>query len=223
MKLESVGIIINIRPFGERDAVTHIFTRDFGVLAGMLRGALTAKKNRPLVGQFGPVSWNARLETHVGTFHFESARNMSAPLMGHIPALLHMNSAFALLAALLPEREKYESLYVRTENLLSGLENCVSDHDNAAGRIRQLYTDWEVWFLQELGYALDLTRCSNCGCVDGLTHISHRSGRAVCERCAAPYLDKCFPLPVDLIATKYFLSRMAESQGARLPHARNMI
>jgi DNA repair protein RecO (recombination protein O) len=216
MKLESVGIIISLRPFGERDAVAHIFTRDFGVLAGMIKGAVIAKKNRPLVGQFGSVSWNARLDSHLGTFHFESSRNMAAPLMGNMSALLYMNSAFALLAALLPEREKCESLYIQTENLLTVLEKS----DN---RITQLYTDWEVLFLQELGYALDLTRCSNCGRTENLTNISQRTGRAVCSECAAPYLDKCFPLPVNLTVTKFFLARVAESQGVTLPHARGMI
>ncbi|HBS76774.1 MAG TPA: hypothetical protein DEA31_02875, partial [Alphaproteobacteria bacterium] len=31
MKLESVGILIGMRPMGERDSVARIFTRDFGV------------------------------------------------------------------------------------------------------------------------------------------------------------------------------------------------
>ena len=39
MKLESNGIVISLRPFGERDAVAHIFTENHGVLTGMLRGA----------------------------------------------------------------------------------------------------------------------------------------------------------------------------------------
>ncbi|MBP5795101.1 MAG: recombination protein O N-terminal domain-containing protein [Alphaproteobacteria bacterium] len=43
MKLESNGIIIALKPFGERDVVAHIFTEKFGVLSGMLRGAVVAK------------------------------------------------------------------------------------------------------------------------------------------------------------------------------------
>ncbi|MCL1902490.1 MAG: DNA repair protein RecO [Alphaproteobacteria bacterium] len=209
MKLESNGIIIGLRPFEERDMVARIFTRDFGVLAGMMRAAAVAKKNRPLVGQIGAVAWNARLDSHLGTFHFESARNLAAPLMSNAVALLYMNSAFALLIALLPEREKYESLWDDTVTMLQ---------DPTAR-----YVDWEMNLLSSLGYALDLTRCSNCGCADNLTHVSKRTGRAVCETCAAPYLDKCFSLPVDLNATRFFLARAAEEQGVTLPHARTMV
>lgn len=50
MKIETYGILINIKPFSERDAIAHIFTKDSGVLVGMLRGAVSAKKNKPLVG-----------------------------------------------------------------------------------------------------------------------------------------------------------------------------
>ena len=51
MKLESNGIIIALKPFGERDAVARIFTRQYGVLSGMLRGAGGNTKNRPF-GRF---------------------------------------------------------------------------------------------------------------------------------------------------------------------------
>ncbi|MCL2338654.1 MAG: DNA repair protein RecO C-terminal domain-containing protein [Proteobacteria bacterium] len=448
MKLESTGIIIGLRPFGERDMVARIFTRDYGVLVGMMPGAAVAKKNRPLAGQVGGVSWNARLDSQLGAFHFESTRNLAAPILSDARALSLLNAAFALIAALLPEREKYEFLYDSTIDLLEHLkvsylriDNCPPtihplkstismgpgasryaladspqggsrglcdnfeskdvfdcsppggsqnaesvlvgglhhpdrrctertlgqaqdlrkemthaekllwyylkdsklgfafrkqcpigkyiadfaclekkliieldgsqhgeefnvDHDiertkflNDAGykiirfwngeifenmdgvlnRISlslcpptasrlsplcdspqggsnsssaitpplggvaepaiagdavwgqyesesmQHYLNWEIWLLRELGYALDLTHCSNCGRIDTLTHLSQRTGRAVCAECAAPYVSQCFPMPVDLNATKFFLIRAAATMGATLPPARNMI
>ena len=51
MQIETNGILVNLRAFSERDCVAHIFTRDNGILVGMLRGAVVAKKNKPLVGQ----------------------------------------------------------------------------------------------------------------------------------------------------------------------------
>ena len=44
MQIETSGILINIKPFSERDSIAHIFTRDNGVLVGLLRGAVVAKK-----------------------------------------------------------------------------------------------------------------------------------------------------------------------------------
>ena len=78
MKFESVGILISLRPFNERDAIARIFSRDFGIMVGMLRGAIVAKKNKPLIGQFGNFSWNARLDSALGVFHWEPERNLVA-------------------------------------------------------------------------------------------------------------------------------------------------
>ena len=81
MKLESYGVLISLRPINERDVVAHVFSRDCGVVAGVMRGALVAKKNKPLVGQLGSMAWNARLDSQLGTFHWEVDKNMAANLM----------------------------------------------------------------------------------------------------------------------------------------------
>ena len=216
MKLESVGLILSLRPFGERDLIAHIFTREHGVLCGMMRGGAIAKKNRPMVGQCGNASWNARLDSNLGVFHFESSRNLAAPLMSDSDALAYMNSAFALLCALLPERERYPELYDATNRLFA--ENVPPPGGEGT------YLDWEICLLRELGYALDLSRCSNCGRMDNLTQLSSRTGRAACSECAAPYLNQCFPLPLSLDVTGFFLNKIAAEQGGReLPSARKMI
>ncbi|MCL2737473.1 MAG: DNA repair protein RecO [Alphaproteobacteria bacterium] len=204
MKLESVGIIIGLRPFEERDSIARIFTRGHGVLAGMMKGAQVARKNKPLVGQYGPCSWNARLDSQLGVFHFESERNMAAPLMSDSAALSFMNSAFALLTTLLPERAEDAPLFDMTIEML---------RLPSAAR----YLDWEVHLLRSLGYALDLSACGGCGRAAGLEFLSQRTGRAVCAECAAPYMEHVFPMPVDLAATRFFLSRAALTHGVKLP------
>lgn len=217
MKLEFFGIIISLRPFGERDAVAHIFSREYGLMTGMLRGAMVAKKNRPLVGQCGNASWNARLDSQLGAFHWESVQNLSAALMSNMKTLAFMNSAFGLLMALLPERVKYDALFMNTVDMLTDL---AADGSDAA----RVYLDWEICLLRDLGYALDLSRCSGCGKSDDLTHLSPKTGRAVCTECGAPYVGRLLPLPVDLNATKFFISQIAREQGGvDLPLARNLV
>ena len=214
MQIETVGILINIRPFSERDVIAHIFTRDSGVLVGMLRGGAVAKKNRPLVGQFGAVSWNARVDSQLGVFHFESEKNLSAPLMLNNDLLKIMNAVFALIYTLIPERESYELLYQRTFDLLQGLANTDSPYEN--------YLKWEKDFLSDLGYALDLTKCSGCGRCDNLVYLSPRTGRAVCADCGAPYADKLYKLPINLDITKRFISGICVAQGVDVPTARKI-
>lgn len=213
MKLESAGILIGLRPFNERDAIARVFTRDFGVLVGMMRGANVAKKNRPLVGQVGEAVWNARLDSQLGTFHWDSEKNLSATIMMKPGVLIKMNVAFEILCALLPEREEYATLYDETLELLGAL---------ACGDV-DAYLTWEINLLRDLGYALDLSRCSGCGATDALNYLSPRTGRAVCDTCAAPYVDRLYKLPVNLDTTLRFLENICAQQGVVVPSMRRMI
>ena len=206
MKLESNGIIVAMRPFGERDVVAHIFTQNFGMLSGMLRGAVVAK-NKPMVGQMGAVAWGARLESQLGVFHFEAQKNLSVAAMMDNKNLAYMNSMFALLVALLPEREAYQNLYAATIKTLSGLS-------------AESYLQWELVLLRELGYALDLSHCANCGRTDDLVFLSPKTGRAVCRNCGAPYADKLFRLPVNLGITLRFLENACRGLDVSVPNYR---
>lgn len=214
MQIETTGLLINIRPFSERDLIANIFTRDNGVLTGMLRGGAVARKNRAFVGQMGNVSWNARLDSQLGVFHFESEKNLSAPLLLNPESLKFMNAAFALIYTLIPERESYETLYNDTLDLLQNLKDseCKSDE----------YLRWEINFLRDLGYALDLTKCSGCQKTTDLCYLSPKTGRAVCAECGAPYIDKLYKLPLTLNVTKRFVSSVCDVQGVDMPLSRKI-
>lgn len=214
MKLESNGILISMRPINERDSLARIFTREYGMLNGVLRGAVVAKKNRALVGQIGFAAWNARLDTQLGAFHWESSENMGAPLMMDMRKLSFMNAAFALIDVLLPEREGYSNLYDSTINMLRNIRSGDSENE---------YLKWEIGLLRYLGFALDLSHCSGCGRTDNLNYLSPKTGRAVCDDCAAPYMNKVYKLPINLGITLQFISGVCSQMGVDIPVARLLL
>ncbi len=217
MKLESDGILISLAPIGNRDSVARVFTRDFGVMRGVMRGAAAGNNRRPpLVGQIGMASWNARLDSQLGAFHWESTRNIAAPLLANPTALGFMNAAFDLIAEFLPEREPYINMYDETLNLLQQLVMGNDTLDN-------IYLGWEMAMLRELGYALDLSRCSGCGARENLNYLSPRTGRAVCDACAAPYINRLFKLPITLNTTLQFLDAAGTMMGGTIPRSRHWI
>lgn len=207
MKLETSGLILSLRAFGERDAVAHIFTCDHGVLSGMLRGAGVAQKNKPLVGQVGTVVWGARLDSQLGVFHFEAQKNLALAPMMDSGRLAFMNSMFSLIETLLPEREAYPNLYNVTISTLAELSV-------------ESYLNWELELLRDLGYALDLSKCSGCGATDNLIYLSPRTGRAVCGTCGEPYADKLFKLPINLQTTLRFLEGVCRGLDVSIPDYR---
>ena len=212
MKLESVGILISLRPFNERDAIAHIFTREYGIVAGMLRGAIVTKNNKPIVGQIGNATWGARLDSALGVFHWESEKNLIAQMMMNFEYIQFINSVFDLIKTLLPEREAYSMLYDETIKFITNLPNASIPFKE--------YLNWETTLLRELGFALDLTKCSGCGKTTDLTHLSPKTGRAVCTECATPYKNRLFQLPLTLDTTLNFLGKICDELGTKIPNSR---
>lgn len=215
MKLESDGILISLRPFDDKNAIAQIFSRNFGVMSGMMRGAIVARTNKPLIGQIGNVTWNARLDSALGVFHWDAEKNLAAPIMNDSNLLPFMNSAFGLISTMLPERESYIGLYDETIKLIT---NMLRSND-----VTQEYLNWEICLLRELGYALDLSHCSGCGKTTNLNYLSPKTGRAVCDDCAEPYLSKLYRLPISLNITLRFLENICANVGAPVPLFRTML
>ncbi|MDR2686077.1 MAG: DNA repair protein RecO [Rickettsiales bacterium] len=211
MKIETNGIIIGLRVYGERALIATTLTQTSGVLSGIIAGAQVSKR-RKMVGQLGAIEWGARLEGHLGTMRFMPERNLAALIMSDEQALAIMNSAFAMIGDFLPEREAHPDIYFATLRLLSNLpfaENKMAE-----------YLRWEAELLTGIGYSLDLTKCAGCGGASDLTHLSPKTGRAVCAQCAAPHKDKLFTLPLGLAELGHFFQMAAEKS---LPAARSLL
>ena len=212
MKFETSGILIAIRPFGDRDSVARVFTPDNGVISGMLRGGAVARR-KPMAGQYGGVTWIARLDSQLGVMRWDTQKNYAAPLFSMPMPLMQMNAAFELIAALVPERESFPRLYDETICLLSQL----------AAQNTDAYLTWEIALLRELGYALDLSRCAGCGRGDDLKYLSPRTGRAVCADCGAQYASRMWNLPLGLKHTGEFIARVCADLGIEIPRGRKLL
>jgi len=188
MKWSADGYILSVRPHGETSAIINVFTKEKGRHAGIVRGG-RSRRLRPVLqaGNQVTVNWNARLSEHLGVFTVEAIDARAAVLMQDRTSLSGLNAVSALCMQALPERQPYPKLYDVFEILMAQL------HDVDVWPA--LYVRFEITLLQALGYGLDLSKCAATGSTENLTHVSPRSGRAVCEAAAEPYLDKLLILP----------------------------
>lgn len=230
MEWRDQGILLSTRRHGETSAIIEVFTPEHGRHVGVVRGG-TSRKIAPILqpGAQLDVTWRARLEDHIGSFHVEPVRSRAAVAMGDRMALAGLNAVTALLAFCLPEREPHPPLYTRSEQLLDLLEQ---------GDLWPLaYLRWEVSLLEEMGYALELDKCAVTGTQEDLVYVSPKSGRAVSKGAAGDWADRLLPLPdvlrgrgqagndeiaQGLVTTGYFLSaHLAQDLGNKpLPEAR---
>lgn len=229
MNWSGEGYVLSVRKHGETSAIINVLTRDRGRHLGLVRGGV-GRRMRPVLqsGNKVKIEWQARLSEHLGYFTVEALSARAADLMDDRTSLAGLNAACAVAKETLPEREAYPDVYDGFEIVMAHL------HDPEIWPA--LYVRWEAGLLSAMGYGLDLSKCAATGVQENLTHVSPRSGRAVSEAAAAPYLDKLLVLPsflrensqanltdveAGLELTGYFLeTRLQWGVNRTLPEAR---
>jgi DNA repair protein RecO (recombination protein O) len=230
MEWRDQGAVLSVRKHGETSAIVEVFTEAHGRHAGVVRGAISRKLTPVLQpGSQVDVTWRARLEDHLGTFVVEPLRSRSAVVMSDRLALSGLNAITAMLRFTLPERAPHAQVYAGSVQLLDML--------GVTGDWQLAYLRWELMLLEEMGFALDLSRCAVTGSFDDLIYVSPRTGRAVSRQGAGNWAARLLPLPACLLGqggaetsellqglttTGHFLNLLAQDLGNRpLPEARN--
>ena len=192
MRWDDEAIVLSARKHGESAAIVSLLTRAHGRHAGLVHGGAGRHKRGVLQpGNEVTAAWRARLADHLGVYTIELARARAASLLDDAACLAGLSAACAVCQLALPEREPQAAVYEALRALLEALES--SPAWPAA------YVRWELGLLQELGFGLDLTRCTVTGSRQDLTYVSPRSGRSVSTEAAAPWKDRLLRLPSFLL------------------------
>jgi DNA repair protein RecO (recombination protein O) len=223
------GIVLGVKRHGETSIILELMTRAHGRHLGLVRGGSGPRLRGILqAGNTVRATWRARLDEHLGLYLVEAANLRAAGFLDKAHAL-HGVTHLAALCRLLAEREPHTAIYDALQTILDRLE----DPQVVAPMIAR----FELDFLAELGFGLDLAACAATGAKDELVFVSPRSGRAVSRAAGEPYRDKLMRLPVflrqegatpspdDLLdaftLTGFFLDRHAFApRGLSLPQAR---
>jgi DNA repair protein RecO (recombination protein O) len=188
MEWSDKGIVLAVRPHGETSAIVELLTATRGRHAGLVRGGRSRSK-RPVLQPGNQVSadWRARISDHLGSYVIEADHLGAGTIMDDRTALAGLNAACALAILTLPERETHPPVYEGFKVLLSAFDT--------PEIWPALYIRWEIGLLADLGYGLDMEKCVVTGLTEDLTHLSPRTGRAVCREEAEPYQDKLLEIP----------------------------
>ncbi|WP_425098077.1 DNA repair protein RecO [Tropicibacter sp. S64] len=192
MEWRDTGILLGTRKHGENSLILEVFTPEHGRHFGVLRGG-TSRRMTPHLqpGAQLDLTWKARLDDHIGALTVEPERARAHLAMASRLSLAGMNAVLALLSFCLPEREAHSPLYHRSETLLDLL--------GQPDLWPLAYLRWELALLEEMGFALDLTRCAATGTTEDLVYVSPKSGRAVSRAGAGDWADRLLPLPEVLL------------------------
>jgi DNA repair protein RecO (recombination protein O) len=192
MEWEAPGIILDVRPFGEGDAVATVMTEEHGAHRGLARGA----QSRTRVALWQPgnlvqLRWVGRLADQLGALTAEMVHPTAAMVLDDALALGMLTSACSVAQGALPEREAQPRVFDLLLHLLARLPQ---GEAQLGALIR-----WEAALLAGLGYGLDLSRCAVTGTTENLAWISPKSGCAVSAEAGAQWESRLLRLPALLL------------------------
>jgi DNA repair protein RecO (recombination protein O) len=191
MEWTGEGLIIGVRRHGETSVIAEVMVEGRGRHLGLIRGGRSSKLAATLQpGNLVQLTWRARLEEHLGTFAVELIRGRAAE---HIADRIKLYASQLLCdhLRLLPERDPHDRLL--------GLAVYALEGERSPLQLGATLASFELTLLDELGFGLDLSSCAVTGVTENLSHVSPKSGRAVCLEAAAPYIGRLLELPPFLL------------------------
>ena len=232
MKWQDRGIIVSIKKYGESSLILNLLTENHGLHSGLVRNSIS-KKNRNIyqIGNICSVEWTGRLEDQLGYYKSETENSISHNIINNSLKIDLLMSISALINLFLADRQANSTLFIETLNLINYL-------NNKGEYWLSMYIKWELIFLSELGFGLDLKVCVVTGLKHDLSYVSPKSGRAVSKKGAGKWKNKLFLLPnfitkdnedtIDknellnaMKITTFFLNRYGVSIGLKLPDVRD--
>lgn len=188
VQVTTTGILLSSTPYGERGQILTAYLADYGMYRGFWQQS-TRRALGMLVGSQAAISWKANNEDALGKFRIEITRNLPISIWQHRLKLTIFNAALDSILHNLPERVDVPLVYSFLQLLLEYAEHWTI-HQSLA-----IYIQFKLWLLQELGFGLELDNCAICHQTTNLSYISPKSGKAVSQDCAQPYVAKLLPLP----------------------------
>ena len=185
MKVEDEGLFLYAKNFGESSKILYILSKDNGLVKGLCRYSKNKKNN---LINFDKIKfiWSSRNKDSLGFVNVEPQQGNS--IDNYLFSIIKA-SASELCIKFLPLWEKNEEIY---NNVLE-LSNLKK---NIEFFLIKKYVSWEIEFLKNLGYQLDINFCSVSGKKGGTFFISPKTGNAVSFDVGEKYSRRLFKIPL---------------------------
>ena len=144
------GYLLSKNNFEENSIIIEVFTSKHGKYSGIVYGGSSRKqKGKFQVGNKFLVNWKSKGENKPGYFSIELIKPISPYFFDDKKRSACILSATSLLKILLPERQTNIKIFNFFEEMLNQLNS--DDWIN-------IYINWELSLIKELGYESDLEK-----------------------------------------------------------------
>ena len=155
MYWEDEGYLISKNNFDENSIIIEVFTLNHGKYTGIVYGGSSRKqKGKIQIGNKFLLNWKSKGENKSGYFNIELIKPVTPYFFDDKKRSVCILSATSLLKILLPERQTNNKIYNFFEDMLIKLKS-----DNWI----DIYINWELSLIKELGYETNLKTNYNNG------------------------------------------------------------
>ena len=227
---EDEALILSSINYAESSLILKVFTKNYGVQKGLVKGAKRRKKNNIYEpGNFVNLSFKARTQDMLGIFVVDLLKPSSLIYLEDSKKFNCIVAIIDLLEFCLLENDAEQELFNQSNNLI---DKVYSLKDNWI----EEYIKWEIYLLKKIGFGLELSKCVLSNKISNLKYVSPKSGCAVNKEAGDPWKNKLLKLPNFLISqenankdqiiegleiTSLFLKKFANSINKTLPFTRS--
>ena len=185
MKINDLGFFLGNKKYGEKSMIVYILSKNNGLIKSFSK---YSKKKRLSLRVLDEVNftWQSKQKDSLGYINFDLEASIKQ-YDTFINSLIK-SSASELCIKFLP-------LWQQNFEIYNDLLRLIDSLDTKIELIIFNYVWWEIFFLKNTGYGINLEKCSVSGSKENLYYLSPNSGNSVIYSVGHKYRSKLFKLP----------------------------
>ena len=185
MKINDLGFFLGNKKYGENSMIVYILSKNNGLIKSFSKYSKKKRLSFRILDEVN-FTWQSKQKDSLGYINFDLEASIKQNDT-FINSLIK-SSASELCIKFLPLWQQNFEIYIDLQRLIDSLDTKIE-------LIIFNYVWWEIFFLKNTGYGINLEKCSVSGSKENLYYLSPNSGNSVTYSVGHKYRSKLFKLP----------------------------
>ena len=185
MKINDSGFFLGNKKYGENSMIVYILSKNNGLIKSFSKFSKRQRVSFTILDEVN-FTWQSKQKDSLGYVNLELEASLKKN-DSFISSLIK-SSASVLCVKFLP-------LWQQNIEIYNDLQRLIKISDQKIELVIFNYVWWEILFLKNTGYGINLDKCSVSGSKEKLYYLSPNSGNSVTYTVGHKYRNKLFKLP----------------------------
>ena len=185
MKVNDLGFFLGNKKYGENSMIVYILSKNNGLIKSFSKYSKKKRLSFRILDEVN-FTWQSKQKDSLGYINLDL--EASVKQNDTFINSLVKSSASELCIKFLPLWQQNFEIYIDLQRLIDSLDTKIE-------LIIFNYVWWEIFFLKNTGYGINLEKCSVSGSKENLYYLSPNSGNSVTYSVGHKYRSKLFKLP----------------------------